>query len=52
MCMYACLTTLGHTPNEMKEISQIWTKASLSLRYNLAALNGLKHNIPEVFNWI
>ncbi len=58
MCLYACLTTLGHTPNEtadgvqgyfLPDLDQGITELLDSLRCNLEASDGPKHNVPEVF---
>lgn len=57
----ACVTTPGHATNEMTDcvlgyflpdLDQGITELLDSLRCNLAALDGPKHNVPEVFNWI
>lgn len=46
-CMYACLTTSGHAPNEMTD-----GVLGDSLRCNVVASDGQKHEVPEVFYWI
>ncbi|XP_016321016.1 flotillin-2-like [Sinocyclocheilus anshuiensis] len=55
MCLYACLTTSGHAPNEttdgvlgcfLPDLDQGITELLDSLRCNLAASDGPKHNVP------
>ena len=57
-CLYACLTTSGHAPNEttdgvlgdlLPDLDQGITELLDSLKCNLAASDGPKHNVPEVF---
>ncbi len=60
-CLYVCLTTSGHAPNEtmdsvleylLPDLDQGTTEHLDSLRCNLAASDRPKHNVPEVFYWI
>ena len=60
-CLYAYLTISGHAPNEttdgvlgyfLPDLDQSITELLNRLRCNLAAPDGPKHNVPEVFFWI
>ncbi len=56
-----CLSTLGRAPNEttdgvlgyfLPDLDKSITALLDSLRCNLVAMDGPKHNVPEVFYWI